>query len=207
MPAPGASVPDPVDVRPLLPGDEARAAATLGAAFVSDPILRWVLGSVPDPAERLTTLFGVLAEVYIPHGCSLVTALGDACALWLPEGVELGDEVWAPRAERLAEAFGTGAERMGELSALMHEHHPRIRPHRYLLAIGAHPRAQGGGLGSALLSRALAEVDAAGVGAYLESSSVRSRTLYERFGFRAVAELHVVDSPPLWPMWREPRPS
>ena len=50
----------------------------------------------------------------------------------------------------------------------------------------------------------LAIVDAEHAPAYLEATSSRSRVLYERFGFEAITELVVDDSPTFWPMWRRP---
>jgi predicted GNAT family N-acyltransferase len=41
--------------------------------------------------------------------------------------------------------------------------------------------------------------------AYLEATSPTSRSLYERYGFRALGEIRSGDSPPLFPMLREPR--
>ena len=61
---------------------------------------------------------------------------------------------------------------------------------------------QRGGHGSALLTAALTEIDRRGEAAYLEATTPSSRNLYSRFGFEAVAEVAVDDSPPLWPMVR-----
>ncbi len=43
--------------------------------------------------------------------------------------------------------------------------------------------------------------------AYLESSKERNVPLYRRFGFEVIEEHRSkVGSPPIWRMWREPRP-
>ena len=50
-----------------------------------------------------------------------------------------------------------------------------------------------------------ADADAGGTPAYLQASTPRSRTLYERLGFEVVEELRLPRSgPAIWPMWREP---
>jgi ribosomal protein S18 acetylase RimI-like enzyme len=85
----------------------------------------------------------------------------------------------------------------------MGEHHP-TEPHWYLPYIGVDPTRQGQGHGSALLERGLSRCARDGLPAYLEASSPRNRALYERHGFQAFAEIQVADSPPLWPMWRNP---
>lgn len=71
--------------------------------------------------------------------------------------------------------------------------------------IGVDPRAQGTGLGSALLRHALEQCDAQHLPAYLESSNPKNNPLYERHGFEVLAELQSGDSPPIWPMLRTAR--
>jgi ribosomal protein S18 acetylase RimI-like enzyme len=76
---------------------------------------------------------------------------------------------------------------------------------RHLWFLGVDPRAQGQGLGSALLPSTLTRCDATGVPAYLEATSEHNRRLYARHGFEVVGELSADGSPSLWLMWREPR--
>ncbi len=83
--------------------------------------------------------------------------------------------------------------------------HP-TEPHWYLATLGTAPEHQGHGLGSALLRSMLRHVDEVGEPAYLESSKERNVSLYARFGFEVVEELHsATGGPPIWRMWREPR--
>ena len=46
--------------------------------------------------------------------------------------------------------------------------------------------------------------DREGTPAYLDATSVGSKRLYERHGFRAGDPYAPAGGPPLWPMWREP---
>ena len=110
----------------------------------------------------------------------------------------------AARAAETAELAGPYADRMTELFTLLDEHHPH-EPHEYLFFIGVRPGAQGRGIGGALLAPVLARADAAGHPCYLEASSLRSRELYERHGFRATAEIAPAGGAPLWPMVRDPQ--
>ncbi|QYN34952.1 hypothetical protein K1T35_42510 [Pseudonocardia sp. DSM 110487] len=49
----------------------------------------------------------------------------------------------------------------------------------------------------------LVRADADGLPAYLEATSLRSRSLYERHGFRDAGDpIQLPDGPSLWPMWR-----
>jgi predicted N-acetyltransferase YhbS len=82
--------------------------------------------------------------------------------------------------------------------------HPKRPPHWYLAVMGVAPEWQGKGLGTALMRPGLDEIDAASLPAYLESSTPRSRALYERNGFEVTGELNLPrGGPPVWLMWRD----
>jgi hypothetical protein len=52
----------------------------------------------------------------------------------------------------------------------------------------------------------LHEIDAESLPAYLESSTPRSRALYQRNGFDVTGEMDLPrGGPPVWLMWREAR--
>ncbi len=85
------------------------------------------------------------------------------------------------------------------------ELHPK-EPHWYLATLGTEPSMQGKGIGTTLLRAVLARADEHGVPAYLESSKERNVPFYGRFGFEVMGEIQTGGSPPIWRMWREPRP-
>lgn len=96
----------------------------------------------------------------------------------------------------------------GDAVALMEEDH-RVseaaaphEPHWYACMIVVSPQAQGKGVGSALMCHGLTRADHDGLPAHLESTTPDSRRLYERFGFRETAELHVDGLPTYWAMTR-----
>ncbi|MFN3590648.1 MAG: GNAT family N-acetyltransferase [Thermaurantiacus sp.] len=187
-----------MEVRSLGEADRVAATATLVTAFAADPVARWTL---PDPATYLA-----MFPLGIAHmGGGALTAGGAfasgdmrAVALWLPPGT-------SPDMEGLGRAFAeAGVEGPEDAPAFFEEMgaaQPR-EPHWYLPFIGVDPAAQGRGLGSLLMKAALAEVDAAGLPAYLESTNPRNVPLYERLGFRVVGEIQVGNSPVMHPMWR-----
>jgi GNAT superfamily N-acetyltransferase len=81
------------------------------------------------------------------------------------------------------------------------------RPHRTCVYVAVRPAAQGRGLGRALMEARLAEADASGRPAHLATTNPRTLTLYERLGFRTLAVVQPDPAlPPLWSLWREPRP-
>ena len=79
-------------------------------------------------------------------------------------------------------------------------------PHYYLAVLGTDPEAQGRGVGSALMRPVLDACDRDGIPAYLESSKERNIDFYARHGFRVTEEVRMPKGPPVWPMWRDPRP-
>jgi ribosomal protein S18 acetylase RimI-like enzyme len=65
-------------------------------------------------------------------------------------------------------------------------------PLAQLDSLAVEPRAQGRGIGSALIEFALGRAGSSGYGVFLETGSPRNVPLYERHGFRVVDE---ADSP------------
>jgi GNAT superfamily N-acetyltransferase len=86
----------------------------------------------------------------------------------------------------------------------MDAYHPR-EPHWHLPLIGVDPASQGRGVGSALQRHILEQCDRQKAPAYLEATSPRNASLYERLGFEALGSIQVADSPPVVPMLRKPR--
>lgn len=190
---PSTETPTPIDVP--------HAHATLTAAFVADPVIRWIY---PDPLRYLThfpDLVRVLAAPAFTADAADGVLDGAGAALWVPPGAPSDDEAMV---RLLQESID--AHRHIDAFAFLEQvnvHHP-TEPHWYLPTIGVDPACQGRGLGSTLLRFGLQRSDADHVGAYLEASSARNRALYERHGFQVRGEIQAADSPPLWPMWRSP---
>jgi len=78
--------------------------------------------------------------------------------------------------------------------------HPVV-PHWYLATLGVEVACRGRGLGRALLAHWLREVDRDGARAYLETDLPENTAFYERAGFRALRQIHVLDTP-VWLMQR-----
>ncbi|MET8677378.1 GNAT family N-acetyltransferase [Streptomyces sp. NPDC004647] len=185
-------------------------------AFMDDPVSGWVF---PDEAHRRTVqprFFGVFLDEALGEGWVDVTEDLSAAALWLPipaastvehgEGDSENDGDTDNMAERMAQV-DPGNERTGIIGRLTSEAHPQARAHYYLPAIVVAPGRQSTGLGSALLTTALGRCDREQAPAYLEASNARSKALYERLGFVFTGRtVDLPGGPPMWPMWREPRP-
>jgi GNAT superfamily N-acetyltransferase len=183
------------------PADKDRAVATLELAFAADPVVRWFW---PDPAVYRATFASFVVAIAggaFERGTALYLDDVRGVALWLPPGLGADDDALA---RIMLESVDPGIlTDLSTFADLVREHHPD-GDHWYLPVTGVDPFVQGKGLGSALLRHALVTCDRDGLPAYLEASTVRSRQLYERFGFRVHGIIQVGSSPSVWPMLRDP---
>jgi GNAT superfamily N-acetyltransferase len=179
-----------------------QAISALVLAFVRDPVVRWLY---PEPEAYLSHFPGfarAFGGAAFASGTAWISDDLGGAAMWLPSGVH-------PDGKALAShLFGTVEESrhptLRDVLEQMDEHHPE-EPHWYLPIIGVDAAHQGKGLGAKLLQAALARCDDEGRIAYLESSIPANVPLYERHGFRVVAEIQSGDAPPILPMLRPAR--
>lgn len=194
--------------RLVLRTDLPAVAGALGRAFADDPMMRWVTGEADDEERRVTIatsgFFAPSLAAGFVRGHCYVTPDGDGAAVWSPPDVPLfGDAEVAVLADSLVEQCGPEAlGRLMALGELVGAHHPEERPHFYLFLLGA--VTKGRGAGSRALQPVLERCDADGLPAYLESSSARNLSFYERHGFRVTWEAAPEGGPVMRGMWREP---
>lgn len=185
--------------------DRELVVSVLEEAFHHDPVSSWVF---PDEAHRRAVhgrFLGVFADITLAEGRIDVAEDGAAVALWLPVPAGAPEEE-DPTPALMRQTADPDNERCELVGRLTGKVHPHDRAHSYLLMIGVPPHRQGEGLGAELIRAELESCDRDGVPAYLEASSARSRTLYERLGFHFMGRaVELPDGPSMWPMWREPR--
>jgi ribosomal protein S18 acetylase RimI-like enzyme len=191
--------------RDARPAEAGAIARTLARAFADDPVQRFLFPSDRVYATRGTANFALLVRRVLALGIVEVTDGLEGAALWMPPRADfldgLGGYAFAARsAWKVRSNLGNARALLGALA----KHHPH-EPHWYLPVLGTDPARQGRGVGSALLQRALARSDAAGLPAYLESSKARNLPFYQRHGFEVVGHLTIPNGPELWPMLRKPR--
>jgi GNAT superfamily N-acetyltransferase len=194
-PARLVSTPDTVSVP-----DRHRAIATIVAAFAADPIVRWFYN---DPAQYLSA-FTQFVTAYSEHafGQGSVFNIDDftGVAIWYQPGDHADENEVAEVLQRTIDP--ARQEAVFRFFEELETYFPG-EPVWYLPFIGVDPARQGQGHGAALLAHTLDMCDAQGVPAYLEATSERSMTLYQRNGFQVVGRVQVADSPPAWPMLRK----
>jgi GNAT superfamily N-acetyltransferase len=194
-------------IRHVAPVETAEITRVLTAAMGDGPVARWLN---PDPAARRAhgpAYFEIFAEHAVRYG-EVYAAVDDATdrlsgvALWFP----FTSAIPAPAdyETRLKDVSGPAFDRVAQLDAAREARQP-TGPHHYLAFLAVHPEHQNWGIGSALLDRHHARIDAAKIPAYLEANDPRNRDLYLRHGYLSRRPaIQLPDGPPIWPMWRPP---
>lgn len=191
-------------------GDIPAVAEDLSASFQSDPQFNWFLrDDAGKPAARLAFFKMLLSEIALPDGVVSRPATGGAVSIWLPSEALGPNPIWKELRALPAILRATGFARFPRIMAMreaMDKYHPMDRPHAYLWFLGVRPEVQGMGVGSRMLAAGLAQVDAEGRHAFLESSNAANVPLYRRYGFEVIREYNPgPGAPPIWAMWREAR--
>ena len=194
-------------VRRATADDVPRLARLFTAVFADDPVFNWLTRAGRSRNKALERFFlRVLQSRTLPYGETWLAANGLAAAAWIPPYSPLQTPSLIDDLRMFPTVVSlTGLPRLARGAAMasaMAEAHPE-EPCFYLAFIAVAPRLQGAGLGTLLLERTLARVDAARAGAYLENSNPRNLNLYERAGFKVTREIVARrDAPPMFAMWR-----
>jgi ribosomal protein S18 acetylase RimI-like enzyme len=202
-----------IDERPLRGKDLALAAQVGKRAFFDDPFYSFLFPTEKMRARSLPIFFRTLFAHMGPKG-RIVTVRNErddvvGIAAWqttggypLGVGVQLSQMPGSIRAMfPRAKSFGDGFKYM---TALADAH--LKDPQWYLMVLCADPSDQRSGVGTMLLEHAFAEIDAEGVGSYLETPRDDNVAYYRRFGYELLDTLRPIEGgPPYYSMWRAPR--
>ena len=180
--------------------DSERVKGVLNLGFASDALLRWVF---PD-ASSFLKCFDIWMEEFskIAFENNIVYSEENffGSSLWHPPGVEFDNSALEPTFEYIP------SDRI-EVVVKFFEEFEKYHPEDawYLSFIAVDPAQQRKGIGSFLLKEALQMIDERGDRAYLEASNEQNKALYERHGFVEIGRVQFEDSPPAFPMIREPK--
>lgn len=195
-----------VTPRRATPSDAGEIVTTLCGAFATDPLWSWAFPDGDRRAGQYATWFGFFVESALPKGWVWTSGHAAAVAVWTPPGhSELSEEAEAGLQPFLTAELGAHAEPVLQVMEQFELAHPE-GDFYYLSLLGTHPDQRGRGVGMELLRANLAEIDAEGMPAYLESSNPANNARYEHLGF----EPRMAFSTPngehtVTTMWREPR--
>jgi len=180
-----------------------RTVAILDRAFHDDPVMNWI-SSHPDFRR---TFFSITLPVFLPDGLTYIEEQGRGAAVWLGPQHKLDWPVTAGNLRKMYKVCGIpGFFRFGLSGFATAKFHPG-EPHYYLFLIGALPQYKGQGVGSTLMSHVLRRCDDENLPAYLENSKRENLAFYQGHGFEVVDKIRFArKAPPVWLMWREPRP-
>ena len=189
-------------VRPARIDDAPTLDGVLADAFFDDPIN---VHLVPDEARRDAALrrgMGhVLRQAYLPNAGAWTTAELDGVALWgKPDDPKPSLLEQLRQLPTFAAAFGRHLPRAMRAFGTVEKRRPS-EPHWFLDLLAVRPDRQGRGIGSALVTSALAETDRTGVPAFLVTSNDRNVPFYERLGFK-VTEEYDIGAVHVWAMLR-----
>lgn len=216
--APNGAAPE---LRAAGPDDLDAVVDLLTGVFLDDPLMSAIAAAAPEPRAALGHLHRVeLAAHYLAADPAVRADSRVDLAVDAASGEPLGVALWdAPSSTDVVGPLGPGSEPPPGLDldllggawelcladAAQCEAHRPAEPHWYLYMVAVAPAARGRGIGGRLLGHGLRRVDAEGLPAHLESTTPGSRRLYERFGFRQVAELAGSGLPVYWAMTRPAR--
>lgn len=216
--APNGAAPE---LRAAGPDDLDAVVDLLTGVFLDDPLMSAIAAAAPDPRAALGHLHRVeLAAHYLAADPAARADSRVDLAVDTTSGEPLGVALWdAPSSTDVVGPLGPGNEPPPGLDlnllggawelcladAAQCEAHRPAEPHWYLYMVAVAPAARGRGIGGRLLGHGLKRVDAEGLPAHLESTTPGSHRLYERFGFRQVAELAGSGLPVYWAMTRPAR--
>lgn len=194
-----------IEVRKAAVCEVPNVAEALADAFVNDPVFAFLRPGRLRPRARLRKMFMVEIEQYVlANGGTVWTTSGyDGAVAELPPGAwEMPTSATGKEALRWVWAFRTRLPRAIRVQRAMAERHLR-EPHFYVRTVGVRTALQGQGVGSEVLQPTLKRADSAGLPTYIEASSERSATLYQRLGFLHMGVFELPEGgPPVWPMRR-----
>ena len=188
--------------------------ATLGAAFLDDPVVRHTFQKTsgmddPETALRSTGLiFFHLADLAAAFGAVYTLSDHSCMAFWRPPGkAAIPWYNYVQKAPALLRVVGfSGTFHMMATYEGMEQRHALVaEPHWYLQTIGTLPSMQGKGRAKQMMAHHLKIVDEQNLPAYLEATKEANVPFYEKFGFKLLPDgiLKIPDGPNVWLMWRE----
>lgn len=175
------------------------------AAFVADPLLRWVWPDDDRWVDAAGGYFASLLDRRLLGGEAWTTAAMEAVALWEPPG----GLYRAPPGMLDFRDLCTSEElaRLDEMDAFCHSALPAV-PHWYLGILAVDPAHRRLGYARRVISPILASADRTSTPVVLDTGKPRNVEMYGRFGFRPVARttLGGADGPTVTVMERQPTP-
>jgi GNAT superfamily N-acetyltransferase len=187
------------------PADTDILSQVIADAFHDLAPSRWLIADPDARREIFPGYFRIYVEDALACGVVHTTPDRDAVALWLPTG--MNPPAPDPDYEtRLTVATSPWTARFRAFDKVLERHHPAGTAHHHLAVLAVRPDQQGQGTGTGLLRAHHANLDSAGMPAYLEASDLRTRRLYLTCGYKDHGlPICLAGSVFMYPMWRTPQ--
>jgi GNAT superfamily N-acetyltransferase len=196
---------------PIVPLDfdqRSVAVEVLADAFRDYPVMRWVLGDVPDYESGLARLVGLFVANRAWRGEPMFAleqqgrAVG-VVTMTLPASPEAPLGLAALREETWAE-LGAEARARYDAFAAASAFTARSDPHHHINMLGVRREQQGAGHARTLLEVAhiFADADPDSCGVSLSTELARNLSLYEYFGYRVASHARVSEVLETWTLFR-----
>jgi len=179
-------------------------AGVLARAFAADPMVVWPLVSDEDLEARIRRSFELVDSMYAAEGWILQAEGGlGVMSLIPPDGAKRANEIDVVVAGAMGALTPDAGERYGRFWEWIEAGHPPER-HWLLDQLAVEPRAQGRGIGTAMLQFAMQHAAADGLPLFLETGVARNVAFYERFGFSVIRDADAPSGGPhVWFMRRD----
>lgn len=176
-------MPAPSDARRATPADHDRVVTTVVEAFHRDPAFRWFFNA-DGFGEQAAAFAGALFDRRVAREAVWVVDGGAAVAMWEPPGADWTDH-------GALDALPVGVRR--RLVAWDEAIAPLLPTGDlwYLGVLATSPSRVGEGLGRRAAAPGLAAAAAAGLDAWLETSSAANVAMYRRRGWELVGAVEV----------------
>lgn len=179
--------------------DRAGVVGSLVAAFVADPVLRFLFPGDDTYPRHAGAFFGHLFDLRVPHGTVWTIGAGASVAMW--DAPASGDGPPNDDAGVLDGLPPDAAARLREYDGAVHALLPSA-PFWYLGVLGTHPEHAGRRWGRAVMRAGLQRAAAEGLPAVLETSNPGNVEVYRSAGWEV---LRTVAGPvPVWVMQHPP---
>lgn len=178
--------------------DRGRTVDTLVAAFVADPVLRYLFPDDASYPHCAGAFFGRLFDRRVPHGTIWTVGGGDAVAMWQQPDVDAADS-GPDDTDGLTEVLPAEAlARVRRYDMAVHAALPAT-PFWYLGVLGTRPERAGQGWGGAVMRAGLRRAADDGLPAVLETSNPANVQRYQRAGWQVVRQM-AADPLTIWIM-------
>lgn len=196
-----------VTVRPITAADMDEACQLVGLAFADNPSnLAVVRGDrekairLMEQAARVVQLGSRFSHVLVAERQGELAGVLNA-AKWPRCQLTVGQKIKSAPSQ--IRAIGSALPRAFKVASARAKHEPR-KAHWHVGPVAVHPRQQGQGVGTALVSSFLDEADQQRLPVFLQADVDVNVVFYQRFGFTVVSEEEILGVNTRF-MWREAR--